>query len=251
MRIGTRSRGLATANAGSRGRTVACVMMGATAIVAVGLGVSARGASVVGSKHDLSDGSVDPYSNQVCVFCHTPHSANVTNNYPLWNRFIDTTKVFTLYSSSTMNTVPGNPQATNSILCLGCHDGTLGTGIVNGITGSDKHVLVNAPGPGGIPDTTSWPNCQRCHPDIYGGQRVRWLGTNLGDDHPIAMTYPTQAQDSKFNLPPDLGHGWPDVPLYNGKVECATCHNVHDSGITPFLRISNVRSALCVKCHIK
>ena len=104
---------------------------------------------VINTKHDLSDASGGPDNTQVCAFCHTPHSANRILNAPLWNRFVDRTKVFIPYQSSTMNTVPGDPNnSLGSLLCLGCHDGTLGTAVVNLYAGSDKHDLVNAPGPG-------------------------------------------------------------------------------------------------------
>ncbi len=212
---------------------------------------SADGASIRGSRHDLSTaGGGD--SDQICAFCHTPHSSNRVLDAPLWNRFIDRTKVFTPYQSATLNSIPGNPNdSLASILCLGCHDGTLGTAVVNTYVGSDKHDLVNAPGPGGIPDTTSWPNCERCHPDFYGGQRPKWQGTDLSNDHPIAISYPTTALDPGFLTPPDPVNGWSYLPLFSGKVECATCHDVHDPAQTPFLRLSNVGSQLCLTCHIK
>jgi hypothetical protein len=164
---------------------------------------------------------------------------------------VSTSKTFTLYSSPTMDTIPGQPTTGISALCLGCHDGTIGYIVVNGISGSDKHDLVNAPGPGGTPDLTSSPDCRKCHGEMYGDPPVNWQGLDLSNDHPIAMTYPTTGQDAAFNTPPDLLNGWLDVPLYGGKVECATCHDVHDPGLVPFMRTSNVGSALCIRCHVK
>lgn len=152
-----------------------------------------------------------------------------------------------------MDTQCASPPNGLSLACLSCHDG------VN--ADNDKHDLVNAPGPGGIPDTTSWPNCDRCHTWQGGGSSGSLspsfiIGTNLGDDHPISMPYPTPAQDPQFNTPPNLQKGWGgnlpnDVKLYSGKVECPSCHNVHDPNIVPFLRKSNSGSALCKTCHIK
>lgn len=34
-------------------------------------------------------------------------------------------------------------------------------------------------------------------------------------------------------------------------VECASCHDVHNSGNGTFLRVANLKSALCFACHIK
>lgn len=226
----------------------------------LGLGVlvlllltSSRGSpdAIHGSRHDLSSPS-PPESNRVCVFCHTPHHANRVLGAPLWNRFVDRSKVFSPYSSPTLNTLPGDPNdSLESILCLGCHDGTLGTAVVGSFSGSDKHDLVNAPGPGGVPDTTSYPNCERCHTEIYYGRPAKWVGTDLSNDHPISMAYPTAVQDPAFVLPPDAANGWPDVPLFGAKVECATCHNPHDPGLVPFLRRDNLGSQLCLRCHVK
>lgn len=215
-------------------------------------------AGVTGSRHDLST-SWEPYSDQVCVFCHTPHTANTTvPNAPLWNRFVDTSKVFSLYGSDTTDTSPSQPAMSISMLCLGCHDGTLAYVSVRGIVGSDKHDLINAPGPGGIPDMTSYPNCNNCHTWLGGGssgsldpRTMIGLNLDLSDDHPVNMRYPTAAEDPFFNIPPDVGAGWPNVKLFAGTVQCATCHNPHDPTNRPFLRKSNASSDLCTTCHIK
>jgi predicted CXXCH cytochrome family protein len=199
--------------------------------------LAARGASVVGSKHDLSGNS----SDQPCVYCHTPHFASSTISAPLWNRNIGPV-TFQMYSSPTINTdIPAAPVGV-SLACLSCHDG------VN--SENDKHSLRNWPG-SGLQNTTSGVNCERCHGRMHE-PHVHWkLGTDLRNDHPISMVYPTAAQDTGFVIPPNLQKGWPDVPLYGGKVECPTCHNVHDPSKASFLRISNSGSALCFKCHNK
>jgi predicted CXXCH cytochrome family protein len=41
------------------------------------------------------------------------------------------------------------------------------------------------------------------------------------------------------------------IPLFAGKLECASCHTVHDNSNVPFLRADNTGSALCLKCHNK
>ncbi len=222
---------------------------GLTAGVLLALLASPHGATVIGSKHDLS--STTQYSDRVCTFCHTPHGANPDVIAPLWNRFVDLNQTFTPYSSGTLDTAPGNPATRISGICLGCHDGTISIVVVNGISGSTKHDLINAPGPGGTPDMTSWPECRRCHGEIYGDPPANWQGTDLSNDHPISMDYPLPAEDPAFNVPPDLANGWPDVVLFDGRVECPTCHDVHDPTIPPFLTTSNAGSLLCLTCHVK
>lgn len=231
------------------------VVCAAVVFTAFSLSLSA---GIAGSRHDLST-SFEPFSDQVCAFCHTPHFANTTvPNAPLWNRFVDTTKGFTLYNSPSMDTTPGQPALSISMLCLGCHDGTLAYTTVRGIVGSDKHDLINAPGPGGMPDTTSYPNCDNCHTWMGGGpsgsldpRTMIGLNLDLSNDHPVNMTYPTAAQDPLFNVPPDPTEGWTDVKLFAGTVQCPTCHNPHDPSRRPFLRKSNAASDLCKTCHIK
>ena len=217
-----------------------------------------RAGSVIGSRHDLS--TADQYSNEPCVFCHTPHFANTSVAAPLWNRVIDTTKTFSLYDSPTMDTSPVQPAGSISEVCLGCHDGTIShavqyTNPTGGpppnITLSDKHEIINAPGSGNIPDRVTWPNCERCHVDMYGGERVLNIGPALSNDHPISMLYPTAAEDPEFSIPPSLSDGWSDIRLFSGRVECASCHDVHDPDLDPFLAAPNSVSQLCLTCHTK
>lgn len=228
-----------------------CVTM---PVLVVLIATTLQAATIVGSKHDFSTPGTN--TDEVCVFCHTPHWANPLADAPLWNRFVDTAKVYTVYSSPTMDTAPGNPAVSVSVLCLGCHDGSSAYGIVVpslGVTGGDKHDLVNfAVKDPSKTDQSSYQPCEKCHGDIWNGS-PRWfrVGTDLSNDHPIAMTYPTSAQDPAFTTPPNLQNGWADVRLFRGKVECPTCHNAHDPTNAPFLRKDNTASALCVTCHVK
>ena len=70
----------------------------------------------------------------VCVYCHTPHSANTTTQgTPLWNRPTQATS-YTVYGSTVPGQDPSSPMASGqtpsapgpaSITCLSSHDGTL------------------------------------------------------------------------------------------------------------------------------
>lgn len=212
-----------------------------------------HGASIVGSRHDLSTSSTP----EVCEFCHTPHGANTNPTIPgapLWNR-AETTQTFTLYGSPTMNVAVSQPGGI-SRLCMSCHDGVNASTVVHSYVVSTKHDLVKPPGHP-PPDTTSSPSCERCHTDIYsGGRRTLVLGTDLSNDHPISMPYPTATQDPAFKTPTNASGGWGgnsknDVMLFGGWIECGSCHNAHDPTIYPFLRKSNAGSGLCLTCHNK
>ena len=94
---------------------------------------TAFGASIVNSKHDLSNGSTVGdvavnynlgTSTQICIYCHAPHNANLS--LPLWNRSNPAGAGFTLYSGVNMTNVSFKTGFTNdstSLFCMSCHDG--------------------------------------------------------------------------------------------------------------------------------
>ena len=174
---------------------------------------SSMGQSIVGTPHDFSARGWG--STQICIFCHTPHNGTTNLPAPLWNHAV-TASTFTLYSSSTLNAIVGQP-AENSKLCLSCHDGTVAIDSFGGRTGTN----------------------------FMTGSAL--LGANLSNDHPVSLTYDAAlvAADGGLKTPPA------DLPLFSSKVECATCHNVHNNSLGDFLRASNAASGLCLKCHNK
>jgi predicted CXXCH cytochrome family protein len=211
---------------------------------------SARGASIVGSKHDLGYGGTYGRDDQVCIVCHTPHFASTDPKIqaPLWNRMTSSNNNFTLYTSPTLKSTPTQPTGV-SLACLSCHDAVIG-----GHRGdvANFHNVINGPGSGQMPDESSIQKCESCHSSMWNGTPEKWrLGRDLRDDHPISIAYPTSQQSNAFFTPTDAQKGWIDMPLFGGKVECSSCHSVHDPSRVPFLRIANTGSALCYKCHNK
>ena len=195
----------------------------------LGLVAWAAVAGVVTTKHNLSvsgPGTVKATSEaQVCVFCHTPHSA--ATSAPLWNRRAPGS-FYTPYSSSTAIAVPGQPTG-SSILCLSCHDGTIALGEVL----SQPLPIAMA---GGVTTLPTGPGR---------------LGTDLSDDHPISFAYTATlaAQRGELVNPATLTGA---VKLdASGQLQCASCHNAHDDTYGKFLAMSNTRSALCQTCHVK
>jgi len=142
-----------------------------------------------------------------------------------------------------------------SLACLSCHDETGGGGAAGAVQTGDGavHRLVNPSNTTSDSDGLTQPNCVACHPG--GGVKPgQWwqIGPNLSNDHPISLVYATTlAEDPDFNMPDDAATGWNDVKLFNGKVECPSCHNPHDPQYIPFLRKDNSGSELCLVCHSK
>lgn len=194
------------------------------------------------SKHDLSTTGTGPYAvtagtDQVCVFCHTPHFAT-TSPAPLWNR-TSSAAVYTMYTSPTIDmTIAGSPQGV-SAACLSCHDGTVAF-----------DSLVNKPG-SGIGAPVGWTWGANGNKMTIGASPAAMLGTDLTNDHPISITYDT-TKDTAFVAAVAGKVG--TLPLYGGgknQVECGTCHNPHDNANSTFLRATNAGSALCLTCHVK
>ena len=90
------------------------------------------------------------------------------------------------------------------------------------------------------------------------------VGTDLSNDHPISFTY----DNALFVADPELfdpvnlaskttalGGTINDDMLFGGKLECGSCHDVHNGpdAVTngKLLRISNTSSGLCLTCHNK
>lgn len=194
-------------------------------------------AGVSGTPHDLSGGA-----GEICVACHTPHGAVASTNGPLWNRS-QASQAYTVYTNATFEMGPATITAPQSLACLSCHNGVAST-------------LVNAPGPG----TTS-PSSY----DIAAGAIANWdatpnpfanIGTDLSNDHPIGFTYNASADLQNNGFPALAGTqiGATGMYVYAGKMECATCHDVHNQANPTrdpvyFLRMANTGSALCGACH--
>ena len=183
--------------------------------------------SIVGTKHDLS--SYGWGTDQTCAFCHTPHNALASQMGPLWNHAASTA-TYNLYGENgasptfdAVNTI-SQPSASTKA-CLSCHDGTVAMDTFGTRVGTHK----------------------------MGGKSN--LGSDLRNDHPISFTYDAALSTADGHLAVPVSGSWVDagrtIPLFNAKMECASCHSVHDDTNPPFLRKNNAASALCISCHNK
>jgi len=199
-----------------------------------------------------------------CIWCHAPHntyklasvgatgggpSAPAAFDYlPLWNHDLTNfTTVFQMYDNGTggPQTGPKALQAKNamtpgnvSLLCLSCHDGSIA---VNSY-GNNLGQLPGSVSTGAIPITNQY----QIGKDKY-----------LGNHHPIGFNYGlVQAVDTEIR-DADLWLMTAAEPissyLANGKMECSTCHSVHNKGNSGerLLWRSDKNSELCLTCHDK
>lgn len=271
--------------------------------------------SVANTRHNLTQrqaegggpngSAMDQYRNdyvEVCVYCHTPHGANSNVALPLWNRTIKTT-TYTTYNqlgTSTLTQTVTQPGP-NSLACLSCHDGQVGVDSIINMPGSggynanqattQSNTFLNAWNNSRGPDATlhiglnSTPaqGCLACHSagaGVVGASATDFtvfaIGTDLRNDHPVGVRFPTVGPGVDFN-PPNVakvgvaffdknGNQRPDpneIRLYDSgdgyEVECASCHDPHGvpsagpgSQFNPtFLRVANTGSAVCLTCHAK
>lgn len=117
---------------------------------------------------------------------------------------------------------PGFTINSDSQFCLSCHDGS-------------------------AIDTSAYVSAGSAIQRITAARPP--IGHVKGVDHPFSVDY-----NSARNFDPNLRLKRPvsirpPVKLFNGKVECASCHDPHSCKNPLFLRISNDRSKLCLACH--
>ncbi len=201
-----------------------------------GLGMcSTASALITDSAHDFTLSTWA--EGQICLPCHAPHNNQNTTGDLLWNHD-PTLAVYALYDSPTFDiAVPGQPAALSKF-CLSCHDGTIALDSYTNHVGATKISLTADVGPN--------------------------LGTNLSNDHPVSFLYngdlvtaDTTTGGGVVGLvtPASTSEVVAGIPLFDGMMECASCHDVHNKkGTTKgdgLLNSVNTGSALCLKCHIK
>ncbi len=199
-------------------------------------------AGIIGSAHDFSTSG---WANgEICIACHTPHNSDADISAPLWNRDLSTASYQTYQSiynapngSIFMQGTVHDP-GTESLICLSCHDGTIALDSFGGNTGGGEYI-----------------------------SGTKLIGTDLSNDHPIGVEWIHQII-SFDDTPSEVCtgcHGSPvivpvdpenmPIPFFmnvdgSARVECASCHDIHNTSDNDFLlRKHNGGSALCKHCH--
>jgi predicted CXXCH cytochrome family protein len=202
------------------------VVAAETAIIALMALATTASGEILASSHDFSEEAWS--GGDRCVACHVPHAADTSvPGVQLWNHEV-TNASFMLYESGTLDARPGDPDG-GSTLCLSCHDGSVAIDNFGSVTTGTQFMTGAA-----------------------------LLGTDLTDDHPISFVYDTALSglDGGLHDPATqasgLGGSIDSDMLFDGQVQCASCHDPHGSpGVPKLLRISNAGSALCLICHDK
>ena len=172
---------------------------------------------------------------------------------PLWNHTVTLT-VFIPYYNGPDEPITGAKRSqaidnfdkigSTSLLCLSCHDGTIA---VNEYGHNPQSTKSQSSGGSVI------------MPEYTIGQ-VGYLGNH----HPIGFPYDTVAaldteilESNAAVFDQTLDAGTNIIPVANllpgGKLECSTCHAVHNKGNTgeKLLYVSDKNSNFCFSCHNK
>ena len=206
-------------------------------------------------------------TDEVCVFCHTPHGSNTSVNAPLWNKGTPAS-TYQVYNTSVSSTIDGamatdgvsNGIGSVSIACLSCHDGTQAMNNMINQPGSGGYNAAGANMAGTWTVGSSATTPVTAAGLLQGG--IGELGSDLRNDHPIGIQYcgggftvaaaGGTCGDSDFVAPistviagtrvfwvetgANTTRNKSDMILYNRSfgganpepaVECATCHDPH------------------------
>jgi predicted CXXCH cytochrome family protein len=132
-----------------------------------------------------------------------------------------------------------------SLLCLSCHDGSVGVNEYGFYSASSKNA-----GPA----------------KSMTGRALIGSGGDLSNHHPIGFNYDDVAaldqeiRLSTVTLPTGTGGVLPGGPVFisdllatGGNMECVTCHDVHNTknGGTKFTWVDDANSRFCFTCHVK
>mgnify|MGYP003572056750 CR=1 FL=1 len=191
-----------------------------------------------------------------CAPCHTPHNAvgaaDDKVDVPLWSGQ-SSANTFTLYESPSLDTTPEQPTG-SSTLCLSCHDGTSAhtwegsRDRADGSTGDwwfdttgDGNGDTEPPSDGSIP--------------VGARPKDSNMGTDLRDMHPISIDYTPVDGTDGFKASGDVTAGYLRGKNGTIRVECASCHDIHDDTAEHSLRDGHTYEdaygggALCQECH--
>lgn len=224
--------------------------------------------AILGSKHDLTslnrrantqamEGVAYVDYGDACVYCHIPPEAEGSESAPEqiagWNRIRPAVEGYELYDSPSFRSTAQIPNEV-TLLCLSCHDGTMAVDRIVNTPRAWKnggemtmHMRLNA--------SADLNSCGLCH-DGWTAHDLgnKHIGTDLRSNHPVSVLYPglalsinSNVVDKRFKTPRDESGFSNGVRLFNGFVECASCHDVHNPSNYKLLRARG--ASLCSTCH--
>lgn len=170
---------------------------------------------ILGGKHDFS--TLSGAAGDACSGCHVPHQQAVrAGTQPAASAL----ELYRIEGQRRVFVTDRYTPGPTSLVCLGCHDGTIATSTI----GSAHALLAGVREGFAVPDGFA------------------------GRDHPIGVPYPSARREYH---PASFAEA-KGIRLPEGRIECISCHDPHgESAVDKMLIMSNRRSALCLACHVK
>ncbi|WP_371374260.1 cytochrome c3 family protein [Thalassotalea aquiviva] len=225
-----------------------------------------------------------PDATEICVFCHTPHGANSGIDAPLWNKTFKP-GTYETYADMNSTSIDGETLTVGSvsIACLSCHDGSQAMDVMSNESGSGEDTIASVVWEGGTQTSGKMNGFAAVAGDSATLKNdhpigIQYAGGGYTATDPTASAGVEQ-KDADFHAPAtaningnqvwwvDTAGGATDkrekedMVLYSRTgttsgdiepfVECASCHDPHQSETNTFLRIDNTGSAVCLACHDK
>lgn len=212
-----------------------------------------NGLTVDQTPHNLTRPASNPNSEmrgrirdygEVCVYCHSSHGGPnwlAGPRAPLFNRPRPNSS-YRMPEHDAMRMLQDPTPSDRSRLCLSCHDGSIGL---------DR--VINRPNTylGPAPADHPIDECEDCHSGGSPAGGIDWEGVwfrpDMRKQHPVSVQYDPTRRPGQFR--PGTSTDVGGLPLFNGKVECPTCHEPHSQQNRYFLRRSNLGNSLCLVCH--
>jgi hypothetical protein len=192
------------------------------------------------SAHDLR-ATFQSASYTLCSYCHVAHKTGAAPEGPgylLWNHTLSSVTTYGVYQSDSMKATDLTDlggQMTVSNLCLSCHDGTVAVNSFYEGVGNNTFS-------GDIPEGTTF---------VPETATIR----DLSKTHPVNFTYNATVANAAGMLVPASTSSVDaagEVPLFNSKMQCATCHDPHNgaSGIFSQSFPTQASGSFCTYCHL-
>jgi predicted CXXCH cytochrome family protein len=186
---------------------------------------------VEGSPHDLRTGQ----GGQACVFCHTPYGVSQLKEKWFPSRQEDLWKP------------DRRLKLRVARLCLGCHDGSIAPDTTLSLPDA-KGVKVRVRKNQKSSDSRF--KAEGARKFVYEERIIKVVDTDQVyefHDHPLGVRLKDVALiDQEIYKEPLSGN----LKLYNGIIDCGTCHSVHNTTpFQPLLAENNSGSRLCLSCH--
>ncbi len=185
-------------------------------------------------------------NNRLCSYCHSIHISKTGIAVPLWNRASQAGKTFGKYENPiSLDATVYDPGTTTAgfkdnytSFCMSCHDGS------TGVLGTAGSKVPNSLAFGETGDAEL--SLSHTHPVNFDYNAVQ----ALVPEELYPAVDPVSAVYKGYAGANGVGGSYTTVRLFNGTMQCSSCHNPHmASGIGTTLTSDMGRR--CVACHKK